>query len=276
MAAETLSHSSLSSTGMAYRSDTHAACVSNAYKLLKNRFNDILRKHDSLEKSQKLLQRRTDQASRDNRRLRRELNRQQNDYKLLVKEIASISAEKSQLYSQLEEEKFQKQLGDLSLQQCLDEIGERQQEIKEERSKRQLNDLMVNRNRNKIEEQKLALEEKENHLRTCKEAIVTAYSGISTLKAQNRYLEQRLVVGEDNICELNWQLERKNGETARLNIVVAKLEKERSEAMDGCHYLQAQIGKLKTTKYRELHRHSTNIGAVLDQCTDTTYAHSDY
>ncbi|CVL09315.1 uncharacterized protein FMAN_15479 [Fusarium mangiferae] len=247
MAPETLSRSSQSSTGIVYRSDVHEACVSNAYKLLKNRFNDILRKNDSLEKSQKLLQRRTDHASRDNRRLRRELNRQQNDCKLLTKEIKSISAEKSQLYAQLEEEKFQKQLGDVFLQQCLDEIGERQQEIREERSKRQVNDLMVDRCRDKIEKQKLELEEKENHLRTCKEAVVVAYSEISMVKAQNRYLEQRLIVGEDNISELNWQLERKNGETARLNIIVAKLEKERSEAMDGCYYLQGQIGKLKTT-----------------------------
>ncbi|OBS20242.1 hypothetical protein FPOA_06629 [Fusarium poae] len=231
--------------------DAYTACITNAYRALKKRFSQILQKNDSLAKNQKSLRRQLDQALRDNRRIRAELCHQQENYDTLAKETGRISMEKSQIYAQLENERFRRELGDLVLNQYQDEIEERKEEIEREVFKKELGDLLLSQYRDEIEEQSKALREKEIHIETCKESVTAAYGEISTLGSQVLYWRQRVVISEDQICKLAGELERNNGEITRQNTLIAILEKERSEAMDGCRYYQAQITKLKAT-YDEL------------------------
>ncbi|KAF4470083.1 hypothetical protein FALBO_3028 [Fusarium albosuccineum] len=236
---------------MANISDHQTAGITNAYKLLKNRFNQILHKNASLGRSQKFLQQRFDQVSQENRRLCRELQRQQENCNAMARDVGRISTEKSQIYAELENAKFQREVGDLVLDQCHDEINEHKKALERERFQKDLGELLLDQYRDEIEEQKKTLSEKEEHIEACKQSVAAAYSEISTLRAQILYLKQRLAVGEEDICTLACKLENSNGETARQRTIVAKVEKERKEAMDGCYYYQTQIGKLKAT-YDEL------------------------
>ncbi|KPM41091.1 hypothetical protein AK830_g5498 [Neonectria ditissima] len=213
----------LPATRLTLASDAYTAGITTAYKLLKRHFNQMLRKNQSLGRSQKSLKQKLEEASLDNTKIRLELQRQQTTYNRLVGEIGRISTQKSELYGKLENEKFQRDLAELILDSYRDEI----------------------------EEHKKRLSEKESYIETCEQSVAAACSEISALGAQVSYLKQRVAVGEEDICKLSCKLECIIGERRRQEVINAKLEKERSDAMDGCRYYQSQIGRLKTT-YDEL------------------------
>ncbi|KAM0187031.1 hypothetical protein ACHAPI_011349 [Fusarium lateritium] len=231
--------------------DPYTACVTNAYRVLKKRFSQILQNNDFLSKNQKSLRRQLDRALRDNRRVRAELRQQQEHYDTLVKDVGRISMEKSQIYAQLDNEKFRRELGDVVLNQYQDEIKERKEELEREVFQKELGELLLSQYRNEIDRQKETLREKEIGIETCKESVTSAYGEISTLGCQVLYWKQRVAVSEDQICKLAYELECSKGEIARQNTIIAILQKERSEAMDGCRYYEAQIKRLKAT-YDEL------------------------
>ncbi|KAF9761131.1 hypothetical protein IL306_003944 [Fusarium sp. DS 682] len=225
--------------------------MANAYQALKNRFSQIIQKNDSLTKNQKSLRRQLDQAHRENSKIRSERQRLQENYDRLARDLGRISMEKSQVHAQLENERFQRELGDLVLDQYKDEIMERKEEIEREIFKKELSDLLLGQYRDEIEEQNKTLREKELHIASCQESVAAAYRQLSAFGSQVSYWRQRVTLGEDKICKLTSELEHSKGEIRRQNTIIAKLEKERSEAMDGCSYFQTEIRKLKAT-YNEL------------------------
>lgn len=234
-----------------YANEAYTAGVTNAYRLLKDRFNQILRNNASLGRSQKSLRKRCDQISQDNCNIRWELQRQQEDYQNLTRDLSQIVTEKSQIYAELEGEKFKRELGDLVLNQCHDEINEHKKALEREKLQKELSELLLDQYRDEVEEQKKDLGEKEKQADVYQQCIATAHGQITALRAQVLYLKQRMAVGEEDICALARKLEDSNGETTRQRAIIAKLEKERGEAMDGCRYYHSQISKLKAT-YDEL------------------------
>lgn len=234
-----------------YASDAYTAGITNAYRLLKDRFNQILHKNASLGRSQKSLRQRFDQVSQDSRNIRRELQRQQDDYHILARDLGQMVTEKSQIYAELESEKFKRDLGDLVLNQCHDEISDHKKALEKEKLQKELSELLLDQYRDEVEEQKKDLSEKEKQADAYQQYITVAHSQITALRAQVLYLKQRMAVGEEDICALTRKLEDSNGETTRQRAIIAKLEKERGEAMDGCRYYHTQISKLKVT-YDEL------------------------
>ncbi|KAF5709886.1 hypothetical protein FGLOB1_5734 [Fusarium globosum] len=162
--------------------------------------------------------------------------------------------EKSQIYAQLEREKFQRELGDLVLDQYKDEIIERNREIEREVFKKELSDLLLEQYRGEIEEQKESLRENEHQIASCHRQMFTFSSQVS-------YWRQRVSLGETQICKLTSELEYSKGEMQRQNTVIARLEKERGEAVDECSFFQAEIRKLKAT-YDELNMRVDALGVT--------------
>ncbi|KPA38733.1 hypothetical protein FLAG1_08429 [Fusarium langsethiae] len=132
-----------------------------------------------------------------------------------------------------------------------DGIKERKEEIEQEVFQKELGELLLSQYRDEIDRQNETLREKEIRIETCKESVTSAYGEISTLGCQVLYWKQRVAVSEDQICKLACELECSKGEITRQNNIIAILQKERSEAMDGCRYYEAQIKRLKAT-YDEL------------------------
>ncbi|RFN51411.1 hypothetical protein FIE12Z_4322 [Fusarium flagelliforme] len=232
-------------------SDAHTACLASAYKALKKRFSHLLQKNDSLAKKNKSLQQQLDQTLRDNFQIRGELQRLHETYNILAKDIARIKVEKAQLFERLENERFQRELSDLILNQYKDEVKERKEEIEREVFKRELSDLLLDQYRNRIEEQDKALKEKDFDVALSKESVTAAYSEISALSSQVLYWKQEVAINEGHISSLAHKLEGNTGQMTRQNNQIANLEKERREAMDGCRYFEGQIKRLKAT-YDEL------------------------
>ena len=77
----------------------------------------------------------------------------------MAKDTARIKVEKAQLFERLENERFQRELSDLILNQYKDEVKERKEEIEREVFKRELSDLLLDQYRDRIEEQDKALKE---------------------------------------------------------------------------------------------------------------------
>ncbi|KAH7201169.1 hypothetical protein DER44DRAFT_727641 [Fusarium oxysporum] len=234
--------------------DAYTSCMANAYHALKNRFSQLLQKNDSLTKNQRSLRRQLDQAQRENTKIRNERQRLQVNYDKLAKDMGRLSMEKSQIYAQLEHERFQRELGDLVLDQYKDEIIERNEEIEREVFKKELSDLLLEQYRGEIEEQKKALSEKELRIASCHRQMLTFGSEVS-------YWRQRVNLGENQICKLASELEHSKGEMHRKNTMIARLEKERREAVEGCSSFQAEIRKLKAT-YDELEMRVDALGAT--------------
>ncbi|KAG8673935.1 hypothetical protein FPOAC1_007254 [Fusarium poae] len=236
---------------LSYPGDTYTTCITSAYKALKRRFSLILQKNDSLTKKEKSLRQQLNQALRDNFQIRGELRRLHESYDILARDAGRISMERSQVYEQLENERFERELGDLVLNQYKDEIKERKQEIEREVFKKELGDLLLAQYRGEIEAQDRAIREKDIHIEAFKASVAAASSEISTLNSEVLNWKRRVTIGEEQILNLARKLEGNNEQITRQNTVIAQLEKERSEAMDGCRYFEAQIGELKTT-YHEL------------------------
>ncbi|EWZ78450.1 hypothetical protein BFJ68_g15420 [Fusarium oxysporum] len=234
--------------------EAYTSCVATAYHALKNRFSQILQKNDSLTKKQRSLRRQLDQAQRENTKIRSERQRLQENYNKLAKDIGRVSTEKSQIYAQLEHERFQRELGDLVLDQYKDEIIERNEVIEREVFKKELSDLLLEQYRGEIEEQKKSLRKNELQIASCGRQVFAFSSQVS-------YWRQRVNLGEDQICKLTSELEHSKGEMHRQNTTIARLEKERREAMDGCSFFQAEIRKLKAT-YDKLEMRVDALGAT--------------
>ncbi|CAM1508782.1 Fc.00g056300.m01.CDS01 [Cosmosporella sp. VM-42] len=210
-----------------FAGNSYNTAIHNAYNLLKNRMNQLLlegyrvqRKNGFLQRKQRSLLQELEQASIDNSTIRSELQSQQANYDKVTGELNRITDEKTQIYEELESVKFQRELGELILDQHRDEILE----------------------------QKKIIGEKEAHIKTGRETIAAAHMEISTLRAQVSYLRELMTVCEGNICSLRCQLESNVGKERQ---VISKLEKERNEAIDGCRYYQLLVERLKST-YDEL------------------------
>ncbi|WXC67571.1 hypothetical protein SNK03_013380 [Fusarium graminearum] len=236
-----------------HSSDASTTCLNSAYKALKRRLRQILQKNDSLVKKQKSLQQQLEQALQSDIQLRCELKHLHETYHKLARDTNRISMEKAQVFEQLEYEKFQRQLGDLILSQYQDEIKERKEDVEREMFKKQLSDLLLDQYRDEIEEQVRTLSQKDNYIKTCKASLAEAHSEISTVNSQMLYLKQRVVVGEEHICDLTRKLEGCNEQITRQDTSIAQHEKERREAIEERRYFEAQITRLKNT-YDELAR----------------------
>ncbi|KAM5349331.1 hypothetical protein ACJ41O_005836 [Fusarium nematophilum] len=198
--------------GFPSANDAYTTGITNAYKMMKKRFAQLLR-------SQKFLKQQLEQATQANITIRSELQNQQEIYNRLVEKLGRISSEKSQMHEDFESQKFQKELNELILDQYRDEVLE----------------------------SKSIIGEKDRHIETCTESITAAYGEIAALKAQISYMRQRMCVGEEDIRSLRCQLESSIGESRRQEMIAKGLRKERNDAMDGCMYYQKQIGRLKMT-----------------------------
>ncbi|KAF5724651.1 hypothetical protein FMUND_616 [Fusarium mundagurra] len=234
--------------------EAYTSCMATAYHALKNRFTQILQRNDSLTKNQRSLRRQLDQAQRENTKIRNERQRLQVNYDKLAKDIGRLSMEKSEVYAQLEHERFQRELGDLVLDQYKDEIIERNEIIEREVFKKELSDLLLEQYRSEIEEQRKSLRENEHQIASCHRQML-AFS------SQASYWRQRVNLGENQICKLTSELEHSKGEIHTQNTMIARLEKERGEAVDECSFFQAEIRKLKAT-YDELNMRLDALSAT--------------
>lgn len=148
-------------------------------------------------------------------------------------------------------------------------MKERKEEIEREVFKRELSDLLLDQYRYRIEEQDKALKEKDFHVALSKESVAAAYSEISALSSQVLYWKQEVAISEEQIFSLAYKLEGNSGQITRQNSQIAKLEKERREAMDGCRYFEAQIERLKATYDELLLRvDALNAGCNVDKQTE--------
>jgi chromosome segregation ATPase len=148
-------------------------------------------------------------------------------------------------------------------------VKERKEEIERQVFKRELSDLLLDQYRDRIEEQDKALKEKDFDVALSKESVAAAYSEISALSSQVLYWKQEVAINEGHIFSLAHKLEGNTGQMTRQNNQIAKLEKERREAMDGCRYFEAQIKRLKATYDELLLRvDALNAGCNVDKQTE--------
>lgn len=161
-----------------------------------------------------------DQLGRENTSLKSQLETQSSNYDLLVGDMIQTCSEKSDIFEALQEEKTQKELGDLIISQYCDEILEHKATIAEK--EKYIKDLV-------------------NYSAKTRAEALTLDAEASALRAELSICRQRNV---GTTSSLRQELQQKMDDLAECQKGLAQLQKERDEAAEEHIHCQSEYNEL--------------------------------